>query len=284
MPIDGLPQGVFISVIIASLNAQGTIARAIDSVLDQTHADKELIVMDGGSSDGTVEVIRSRTDRLAHWESESDRGIAHAWNKGVEHARGRWICFLGSDDMLHDRDVLSRMAPRLSEFEEQGVLLVYGDVNIMDSTCREVLLSGNPQPDWVARHAHQGGFIHHSGAFHARELFHGRRFDESYRICSDQHMLWPVFIAGLSRHVPVLVADCPLGGLGGSFATHLDAKRETLRVIRSLGLASFPVRFLVKLASIAAFVTLTRPLGSRRAAKLADWTRKLRGLPPRFSV
>jgi len=279
-----MPEHIFISVVIASLNVGETIARAMDSVLGQTYAHKELIVMDGGSTDGTVEVIKSRADRLAHWESRPDRGVYHAWNKALEHARGQWICFLGGDDALHDYGVLESMAPRLAAFGDQSARVVYGDVNIMDSEGLEVLLTGNPEPGWVADNASRGGFIHHSGTFHSRELFEERRFDETYRICSDKHALWPEFLARRARRVPMVVADCSLGGISGSFATHYRTKRETLRVMRDLGLARFPVGFMAKLWAIGLFVALTRPLGESRASRLADWTRRLRGLPPRFSV
>ncbi|MEQ1667696.1 MAG: glycosyltransferase [Sulfuriferula sp.] len=86
-----------ISIIIAVYNGKATLQQCIDSVVQQTYSNKELIIIDGGSKDGTVELLEENRNKFSYWESEPDRGIYNAWNKGLTQAKGEWICFLGAD-------------------------------------------------------------------------------------------------------------------------------------------------------------------------------------------
>ena len=77
-----------ITIVIAVFNGAKTLERAIESVARQTYPYKELIVMDGGSTDGTVEILKRYGATIKYWESKPDRGIYHAWNKALDHAEG----------------------------------------------------------------------------------------------------------------------------------------------------------------------------------------------------
>ena len=87
-----------VSVITAVFNGQQYIVNCIESVLQQDYPYIEYIVIDGGSSDGTIDLLRQYDDRIAFWSSEPDRGVYDAWNKGLAIAQGEWICFVGADD------------------------------------------------------------------------------------------------------------------------------------------------------------------------------------------
>ena len=89
-----------ISIVVSVFNGADTLQQCIDSVTDQTYPAVELIVIDGGSTDGTREILLRNASKLAYWVSEPDRGIYHAWNKALVHAQGDWISFLGADDYL----------------------------------------------------------------------------------------------------------------------------------------------------------------------------------------
>jgi len=92
---------VLVTVIIATYNAGGTLERAISSVLNNPYKNIDLIIIDGGSLDATVDVIRKYDEYLSYWESAPDNGIYHALNKGLTHAAdGSYVLVLGADDRL----------------------------------------------------------------------------------------------------------------------------------------------------------------------------------------
>jgi len=97
------------SIIIAAMNAESLIQRAILSVLTQIYPDYEIIVQDGGSTDGTLEILR-RFKRRVNWTSEPDAGVYDAWNKALARVTGDWALFLGADDFLLDKEALSKCA------------------------------------------------------------------------------------------------------------------------------------------------------------------------------
>ena len=273
-----------VSVVVAVKDSAATLERLLDSVAAQDFPHRELVVMDGGSTDGSLDVLRARADELAHLESAPDRGLYHAWNKALDHVRGPWVCFLGADDAFGSPDALSRMAPHLERAEAQGARYVYGDIRILDRAGNTVH-TGNPPAELVARKAKRGLFVRHTGSFHHRDIFRQRRFDERYAICGDMDLLWPEFLAGRARHVPgLVVADNRLGGMSSRLENAMPAMRETLRVIVRRRLCRFPAAYLVKMGLLAGFLACARPLGMERAARLGDRARALLGLGPRYSV
>ena len=98
-----------ISVVTVSYNAVDTIERTILSVLNQTYSDIEYIIIDGGSTDGTVDLIKKYADKITYWVSEPDQGIYDAMNKGIDVATGEWINFMNSGDSFYRQDVLSSL-------------------------------------------------------------------------------------------------------------------------------------------------------------------------------
>lgn len=114
-----------ISVIIVVYNAQQTIKKSIDSILNQTYKYIEVVIIDGGSYDGTVEVVESYGNKINYFISENDNGVYDAMNKGVGAAKGEWILFLGADDVLYDKNVFSTLF-NVNKYSEIDFL--YGDV------------------------------------------------------------------------------------------------------------------------------------------------------------
>ena len=98
-----------ISVITVCFNSKETLEQTIKSVVGQEYEDKEYIVIDGGSTDGTVDILKKYAEQIAFWLSEPDEGIYDAMNKGIKHATGDVIAFLNSDDW-YEPDTLTRVA------------------------------------------------------------------------------------------------------------------------------------------------------------------------------
>lgn len=96
-----------ISIVTVSYNAAKTIEQTIKSVINQTYSNIEYIVIDGGSTDGTVDIIRKYEDRIAYWVSEPDGGIFDAMNKGIKVATGEVVGIINSDDWYeHDLSLI----------------------------------------------------------------------------------------------------------------------------------------------------------------------------------
>jgi len=112
-----------ITIIVAVRNGERTLQRCIDSVTAEGYANKELIVFDGASTDGTGQILQANNDKITYWKSEADRGVYHAWNKALDRASGEWICFLGADDAFANRGMLASLAPRLAEAYPSAVTL-----------------------------------------------------------------------------------------------------------------------------------------------------------------
>jgi putative colanic acid biosynthesis glycosyltransferase len=134
-----------------------------------------LVVIDGGSTDGTVDVIRKYDDVIDYWISEKDRGIAHAYAKGVRKAHGKWVYFLGSDDTFAAPDVFNAIAPHLTPEVEAVVGLVQRD-------------TGSLFRSSIGLKTYFINTIHHQGAFYARTLFENFAYDEAIRVCEDYEL------------------------------------------------------------------------------------------------
>lgn len=127
--------GPLVTVVTPSLNQAAYLEETIRSVLEQDYPHVEYAIVDGGSTDGSVDIIRRYADRLAWWTSEPDRGQAHALNKGFARARGDLLGWLASDDVLLP-GALTRVVDELGRDPE--TLLVYGEALFVDENAREL--------------------------------------------------------------------------------------------------------------------------------------------------
>lgn len=134
-PISAASRPAEIAIVMAVLNRATVVQRAIDSVCSQT-VPVELVVVDGGSTDGTVDILQRNGFAIAAWISEPDKGIYDAWNKGVERSKAPWLIFLGSDDELAGVDALEKLLPMLARLDDKTPL-AYGRTIYVDG-------DGNP--------------------------------------------------------------------------------------------------------------------------------------------
>lgn len=98
-----------LSIITINLNNKDALQKTIDSVIFQTFTDYEFIIIDGGSKDGSVDIIKNYADRVTYWVSEQDKGIYNAMNKGIKQAKGEYCYFLNSGDLLSEKDSLLKI-------------------------------------------------------------------------------------------------------------------------------------------------------------------------------
>lgn len=269
-----------ISIIVAVRNGAATLNRCLQSVASQTYRQYELIVIDGGSTDGTQEILHTRASELAYWVSEPDHGIYHAWNKALARARGEWICFLGADDYLWAPDTLERLAPVLAR-AYPPVRVVYGQVASVNGRGGEMQRVGE---DWGSARERfdQIMCLPHTGLMHHRSLFqtHGQ-FDESFRIGGDYEMLLRELRTGDALFVPdLVVAGMGHGGVSSDPAGSLQLMREFRRAQVMHGAARPSRRWLVAYTKAHLRVWLWRLLGNRAASYVFDLLRLTTGKKP----
>jgi hypothetical protein len=270
--------GPTLTVIVAVFNGAATLRRCLDSIMRQTYAAKHLIVLDGGSTDGTVEILRQYDDRIAHWESKQDRGIYHAWNKGLEHSTGDWICFVGADDYFWADDVLERMAVHLP-IQPTEARVVYGKDAVTSKTGEVLRYEGRPW-EQARRDLAWSLTLPHPGLFHHQSLFaeHGG-FDESFQIAGDYELLLRELKTRPALFVPhVVVVGFQHGGVSHSPKAMSALLKEVSRARRkhhvrpTLPIPS--VQWKMLLAALA-----FRTVGDAGFRRLADGYRRLRGQP-----
>ena len=161
------------SVITVCYNASTTIRETIASILGQTYRDLEYIVVDGKSSDGTVEILQGIADARMRFVSEKDTGIFNAMNKGLKMASGDYLIFLGADDVFYDKDVLTRVAAKVTD----GNDVLYGDVMLKK---RQRLYNG-AFSRWTWGHRN----ISHQCIFYPKSVYARYQYDEKYRSVAD---------------------------------------------------------------------------------------------------
>ncbi len=230
---------MIISVVTAVFNSRGTIAEALESALQQVGVKIDLIVIDGGSTDGTIDVLRGYRDRLATLVCEPDRGIYDALNKGVALASGEIVGFLHSDDTLADETVLSRVA---EAFSDPAVDAVYGDL----------LYVKKDDPAQIIRNWRAGnysrarlgwGWMPPHPTFYVRRAVYQRLggFNTSYRISADYDCILRFLGSGLRvAYIPEVLVKMRVGGASNrSLANIVRKSAEDYRALRTNGVGGF---------------------------------------------
>ncbi len=164
-----------ISVVTVSYNAAETIEETIQSVVNQTYDNIEYIIIDGGSTDGTVDIIKRYADRLAYWVSEPDKGIYDAMNKGITIATGDYIYFLGADDIMYNNKVFDIIVNSISIDKET---IFYADVLQKQNGER---YPGEIKSNYklcIRNFAHQA-------IFYPYHIYKGSLYDKRYKLWAD---------------------------------------------------------------------------------------------------
>jgi len=222
-----------VSVIVAVYNGAETLQRCIDSVANQTYSSIELIIMDGGSTDGTVDIIKENQDVIAYWELKPDRGISHAWNKGVDKATGEWIYFLGADDYLYDENVMENFVSKVDAYDA-GSLILYGSIMHCDGEKRIII---GQEWDNLSLRLRDGMCIPHQGAFHHKELFKlCGIFDEHYKIAGDYDLVMRSLVFDTPKFMPdFVVANMSAGGLSNCRYKRWEVLCEFREIQKKMG-------------------------------------------------
>ena len=213
-----------ISIITITYNSAKTLPRALESVLSQTYGDIEHIIVDGASTDGTVEIIKNYSkgpsDKVpstkeVRWVSEPDGGIYDALNKGIRMATGDVIGFLHSDDVLYSPDSIGQIA---AAFESSKADVVYGDLQY----CNGDKVTRRWRSNAFKPSSLKFGWMPpHPTLYVRREVYEQvGEYDSWFRISADYDMVLRIFTAGYKTHyIPQVLVSMETGG-----ASNRDAK------------------------------------------------------------
>lgn len=197
-----------LSIITINYNNRDGLRKTIESVVNQTWKDFEYIIIDGGSTDDSVEVIKEFADRIDYWVSEPDKGIYNAMNKGIGQAKGEYCLFLNSGDSLHRPHTLTEIAPLLNECD-----IISGSLNKLTSP--PVLMI---PPHVVSLAYLYEGTLPHQSTFIRTNILQQLYYDEHYRMVSD----WKFWVEALVLHgytykcINQVVSDFDMAGISST--------------------------------------------------------------------
>jgi len=203
---------VKISVVTVVYNNAATIKDCINSVLAQDYPDVEYIIIDGGSTDGTVEIVKGYGDKIDKFISEKDKGLYDAMNKGIKIATGDVVGTLNSDDFFYDSHVLTNIA---NAFTDEDTDAVIGDIVFIKDDAEQKVLRKYSSAKWLPRRFAWGYMPAHPSFFAKKSLFDGLGYYKTdYRIASDYELLIRfLFVNRINwKYLPLTTTKMRLGG------------------------------------------------------------------------
>ena len=181
------PFSLKVSVITATYNVEKYLDDCILSVINQSYKNFEYIIIDGGSNDGTVNIIKQYEDQLAYWISEPDQGIYDAWNKGLARAKGDWIIFIGADDLLYPDALQSYVHHIIHHPQQHELEFVSSHIELVEEDLSTIRIVGDV---WNWERFKREMITYHVGTFHAKRLFSKYGiFNTAYKISGDYELL-----------------------------------------------------------------------------------------------
>jgi len=230
-----------ISLITVCYNASKTIDETLDSVKNQTYKNVEYIVVDGRSSDGTLEILKSRSEQIDKLISEKDSGIYDAMNKGLAIASGDIVGFLNADDVFADNDILELIA---RTFDAERTDSVFGDLQYVSAQNIGKVLRNWKEKKYKQSRFKQGWMPPHPTFYVRRELLEKwGGFNTQFKISADYElMLRLLYKHGISSfHIPRILVKMKVGGKSNqSIKNRIIANKEDRLAWEINGLKRFP--------------------------------------------
>jgi putative colanic acid biosynthesis glycosyltransferase WcaE len=199
-----------ISIITVILNQKNKLEKVIKNVGQQYYPNIEHIIIDGGSTDGSQEVLNKYSNQIAYWISENDNGIYDAMNKGIDFSSGEWIYFLGADDSFFNNNTLKII------FEEEvinsKISIVFGNV---------LFSNGRLFKSRFNKFIYFKNTLHHQGVFYRHHLFNNFRYghflsteEKFFRVSGDYQLNLFLYLKGIQyKYIDMIIAKYDCGGL-----------------------------------------------------------------------
>lgn len=219
-----------ISVITVVRNGMPFVEHTLKSVIGQNYQNLEYIVIDGGSTDGTVDIIKSYESGITKWISENDEGISDAFNKGISLATGNYLLVLNADDALASPEVLEKVVGEIVRNDYPAML--YGDYDILSRSTGEFMSHG--RVNFSPKKLIYGQVLPHPCLFTNRSYFEKYgKFDKNFKVAMDYEWLLRGAQKERITHVPMLITKIRNGGI--STLDQNRAKEEIILALRRNG-------------------------------------------------
>lgn len=198
------------SIITINFNNKDGLEKTIQSVLSQTSHDYEFIIIDGGSTDGSVDIIKQNANHIGYWVSEPDGGRYPAMNKGIKQAKGDYLNFMNSGDTFHSSTVLEDIA-KMNYTED----IITGGFYDREKNIKHII-----KPQDVTLLTMFKNTFNHQATFYKRKLFDKRLYDENYVIQSDAkfNYLSIIYDNCSVRIIDYIVADYDFNGISSNLS------------------------------------------------------------------
>lgn len=208
-----------VSVITVVFNGERYIEETILSVINQTYSNVEYIIIDGGSTDKTLDIIRKYDSTIDCWISEKDEGVYNAMNKGIDISRGEWLYFIGADDyFLVNKSLEDIPFADLSMYLAISGGVVYEGAKYVISSFSNKMFLHNT--------------LHHQATFYSKKLFLAFQYDEEFKIVADYELNLILFLHHRKKvkFIKNIICFCRLDGLSLKYAN--EAHKEMNKVRR----------------------------------------------------
>lgn len=234
-----------ISLITVCYNSAKTIEDTIKSVVVQSYPNIEYIIIDGGSTDGTIDIIKKYSDKIFKFISEPDQGIYDAMNKGIHLATGEVIGIINSDDFYYGGSVLYNV---MKEFEDSDADIVYGDIIYVDRLDKKKQVRYWKTGKYKEKKLHSGWIIPHPGLFIKKEIYNKfGLFNLDFKIAADYELILRFLLKGIKvRYIPEIIVSMREGGYSASGLRRRRAGWKELKKAWQVNNMHTPVFFVAR--------------------------------------
>lgn len=211
-----------ISIIIVVYNSVQTLEDTLKSILSQTYENYQLIIIDGLSNDGTLDIIHKYKNHFNFWESTKDKGIYDAMNKGLSHVEGEFVYFLGADDIFFNNKVLETVSKYLITSTNS---IFYG--NVLFKTSKIIYDGKFNSLKLVTRN------ISHQSIFYPSKIIKKYYFSTKYKVFADYHLNLILYSKYKFIHINLLIAVFNDRGVSGTNTIDIEFKNDRLKIIKN---------------------------------------------------
>ena len=218
-----------ICIVTINLNNKDGLEKTIKSVLSQTYSDYEYVIIDGGSTDGSVDVIKKYSDKISYSVSEKDNGIFHAMNKSIDVCNSEYMLFLNSGDYFYSDNSIE------NTLKELDCDIVYGNEEKRFKNNRKII---KKFPDKLDDAYFRKDFLPHQSTFIRTKLLKEKKYNENYKLLGDWIFLKESIIDNKAtyKHVDHIISSFDCNGLSSNYKLILNEKKKYYSNINSVNI------------------------------------------------